>query len=70
MPNTITITLSSENRAALEDLGKEARVDDIINQALRDYLFIRRFRDIRARMLQGIEKFRVRSDWDVFLLVP
>ena len=69
MSNVITITLSSENRAALEDLGKQERIDDIINQAISDYLFIRRFREIRARMVKGIEKIGIRSDEDVFTLV-
>ena len=57
-----------ENRAALEELKLE-RVDDIVNQALADYLFIRRFRELRARMSKGIEKLGVRSDEDVYKLV-
>lgn len=69
MSNTITITLSTENRAALEALREQERIDDIINQAIRDYLFIRRFREVRARMIKGIEKFGVRSDDDVFEMV-
>ena len=68
MPNVITVTLTSENRAALEELKPE-RVDEIVNQALADYLFVRRFRDLRARMTKGIERFGVRSDDDVFALV-
>lgn len=68
MSNVITITLPSENRAALEELKPE-RVDEIVNQALADYLFIRRFRDLHARMTRGMERFGVRSDDDVFALV-
>lgn len=66
MLNTITITLSSENRAALEDLGKQEPLDDIIDQALRDYFFVRRFRELRSRMIKGIEEIGFRSDDDVF----
>ena len=66
MTDVITITLSPKNRAALEALGKQERVDDIINQALRDYIFIRRFRDLRARMVKDIGKRGIRSDDDVF----
>jgi len=68
MTDTITISLSPENRAALEDLGTQESMDEIINQALSDYLFLRRFREIRARMIKGIEKFGIRSDDDVFAL--
>lgn len=66
MSNTITITLSSANRAALEYLGDKERLNDIINQALGDYLFLRRFREVRSRMTNGIENLGIRSDDDVF----
>lgn len=69
MSQEITITLSPENQAALKEIESSEQIDDIINQALADYFFIRRFREIRARMMQGIEKFGVRSDDDVFALV-
>jgi len=68
MPDVITITLSPENRLALENLGQPEQVEAIINQALRDYLFIRHFRDLRARMMKNIEALGVQSDEDVFRL--
>lgn len=68
MTEQITISLSPENQAALVYLDVAESVEEIINQALRDYLFLRRFRDIRARMGKGIEKLGVRSDDDVFAL--
>lgn len=68
MPKTITITLSEENRNALQELGEQSRLDEIVNRALSDYLFIRRFRELRARMVSGIEKIGVQSDEDVFRL--
>ena len=69
MSDVITITLSPENRSALENLSRREQVDDIVNQAISDYLFIRQFREIRTRMVKGIEKFGIRSDDDVFALV-
>jgi len=68
MPNVITITLSPENRNALESLNRRGQIDDIINQAISDYLFVYRFRELRARMIKGIEDFGIRSDDDVFAL--
>jgi len=68
MTDTITISLTPENQTALEELGTQERIDDIINQALSDFLFIRRFREIRMRMTKGIEKLGIRSDDDVFAL--
>ena len=68
MPNVITITLSPENRTALESLNRRGKIDDIINQAISDYLFVHRFRELRARMVKGIEEFGIRSDDDVFAL--
>lgn len=71
MTDTITISLTPENQLALEELGRQEQegIDDIINQALSDFLFIRRFREIRARMTKGIEKLGIDSDDDVFKLV-
>ena len=69
MSNVITITLSPENLNALESLSREGQIDDIVNQAISDYLFIHGFRELRARMVKGIEDFGIRSDDDVFALV-
>jgi meiotically up-regulated gene 157 (Mug157) protein len=68
MPNVITVTLSPENRSALENLSRREQIDDIINRAISDYLFIHQFRELRARMIKGIENFGIRSDDDVFNL--
>lgn len=37
------------------------KIDDIVNQALSDYLFVHRFRELRARMIKGIEDLGIRS---------
>lgn len=66
MSEVITITLSKENCVALENLTTNNQIDDIVNQAIRDYLFSRQLKELRAKMTQGIEKLGITSDEDVF----
>ena len=66
MSERIIVDLPDETKAALDDAAREEAVSqsELIERALRDYLFIRRFRSLRERMVAlASETF---SDQDVF----
>lgn len=53
MSETIVVNLPEETKAALDDAVREegASRSELIDSALKDYLFIRRFRSLRERMM-------------------
>lgn len=53
MTETITITLPREIRSALEEVIQKEGLssDDIIIKAIKEYLFFRRLRSLRERMV-------------------
>jgi hypothetical protein len=66
MSEAIIIDLSEETKAALDDATREEGVSpsELIDVALKDYLFVRRFRNLRERMMaQASETY---TDQDVF----
>jgi metal-responsive CopG/Arc/MetJ family transcriptional regulator len=66
MSETIVIDLPEETKAALDAAIREEGVsqNELIGRALKDYLFIRRFRSLRERMIaQSSETY---TDQDVF----
>ncbi|MDT4895461.1 MAG: hypothetical protein QOH25_538 [Acidobacteriota bacterium] len=66
MSETIIIDLPEETRAALDAAIREEGVsqNELIERALKDYLFIRRFRNLRERLMaQAPETY---TDQDVF----
>jgi predicted transcriptional regulator len=68
MSQIITITLPDETRTALDDAANEEGLSEnaLVEKALSDYLFIRRFRNLRERLMsQGKDL----NDQDVFDLV-
>ena len=68
MSQMITITLPDETRTALDDAANEEGLSEnaLVEKALSDYLFIRRFRNLRERLVsQGKDL----NDQDVFDLV-
>src|SRR2546429_8243980 len=68
MSQTITISLPDDTRSALDDAATEDGLSEsaLIEKALSDYLFIRRFRSLRERIIaQG----KSLLDQDVFDLV-
>ena len=68
MSQMITITLPDETRTALDDAANEEGLSEnaLVEKALSDYLFIRRFRNLRERLMsQGNDL----NDQDVFDLV-
>ena len=68
MSQMITISLPDETRSALDDAANEEGLSEnaFVEKALSDYLFIRRFRNLRERLMsQGNDL----NDQDVFDLV-
>jgi len=68
MSQMITITLPDETRTALDDAANEEGLSEnaLVEKAVSDYLFIRRFRNLRERLMsQGKDL----TDQDVFDLV-
>jgi len=66
MSETITVELPEETKAALDEASREEGVpqSELIQRALKDYLFIRRFRSLRERMTaQSPEAY---TDQDIF----
>ncbi len=68
MSQTITINLADETRSALDNAAQEEGLSQsaIIEKAVSDYLFIRRFRSLRERLMSQSKNL---TDQDVFDLV-
>ena len=66
MSETITIDLQEETKAGLDAASLEEGVSqsDLIDRALKDYLFIRRFRSLRDHMMARAPE--TYTDQDVF----
>ena len=66
MSQTIVIDLPEETKAALDVAVREEGMsqNELIEKALKDYLFIRRFRNLREQMMaQSPEAY---TDQDIF----
>lgn len=68
MRETITISVPEEIKAELDKVVKDEGISrsDIVRESLRDYLFMRRFRLLRARMMAKAQAQGVVTDEDVF----
>jgi len=68
MSQTITINLPDDTRSALDDSAMEEGLSQsaLSERAVSDYLFIRRFRSLRERMMS---EGKILTDQDVFDLV-
>ncbi len=66
MSQTVTINLPDNTKAALDDAVRKEGLsqDALIEKALNDYLFLRRFRTLRERMLSA--RSESYKDQDVF----
>lgn len=69
MGTTIVIDLREETKAALDEAAREEGLsqNELIDKALQDYLFIRRFRNLRERMMSQAGK--AFTDQEVFDLI-
>lgn len=68
MQNAITVTLPAEIKIALDDLMRNEGIsaDDLISRAIKEHLFLRRFRLLRERMASKANAQNVLTDQDVF----
>ncbi len=68
MRSTITVSLPKEVREELDRVSEAEGVSrsDIVRESVRDYLFIRRFRSLRKRMVPKAARKGVHTDQDVF----
>ena len=69
MNEAITVTLPEEIRLALQEATHEEKLseNELIEKALSDYLFVRKFRILRERMMKTAQKEY--TDQDIFDLV-
>jgi len=65
MSQMITISLPDETRTALDDAANEEGLSEnaLVEKAVSDYLFIRRFRNLRERLISQGNDF---TDQNVF----
>ena len=68
MRQTVSISLPDELKGQLDEAAQEEGLSrsDVVRQALSDYLFIRRFQRLRARMMSRAQAQGVFTDEDVF----
>jgi metal-responsive CopG/Arc/MetJ family transcriptional regulator len=68
MRQTVTISLPEDLKKALDQLSDEEGVSrsDLIRESLRDYLFVRRFRALRAKLVAKARAQGIYTDEDVF----
>ena len=68
MRDTVTISLPQAVKRELDRVAKEEGVSrsDVLRQSLEDFLFARRFRRLRQRMMATAQAQGIYSDQDVF----
>ena len=68
MSQMISITLPVDVQLALDELSRSEGVprDEVVNRAVKQHLFLRRFRSLRERMLAKAADHGAVSDQDVF----
>ena len=68
MTETVTISLPQAVRRELDKLAKEEGISrsDVLRQSLEDFLFVRRFRHLRQRMMAAAQAQGIFTDEDVF----
>lgn len=68
MRETVSVSLPEEIKDTLDDLSeREGRSrSEVVREALREYLFVRRFRKLRGRMVPEAEAQGIYTDEDVF----
>ncbi len=71
MRESISISLPEDLKAELDRLTHEEGVSrsDLVREAVREYLFIRRFRALRQELMPYAEAQGIYTDEDVFGIV-
>lgn len=68
MRATITLSLPKEMKRDLDRACADEGLSrsDLVRASLRDYLYVRRFRGLRARMVAKAQSRGIHTDEDVF----
>lgn len=68
MQEKITLTLPAEVRLAMEDVTRREGIspDELIFKAVKEYLFLRKFRLLRERLVPKAQAQGIYTDQDVF----
>jgi len=68
MRQTITVSIPENLKHQLDRLvaGADVSRSDVVRESLQDYLFIRRFRDLRNTMSAKAQARGIFTDQDVF----
>jgi metal-responsive CopG/Arc/MetJ family transcriptional regulator len=68
MRETVTISLPQAVRRELDKIAKQEGISrsDVLRQSLEDFLFARRFRQLRQRMMAAAQAQGIFTDEDVF----
>ena len=68
MRETVTISLPQAVRRELDKIAKHEGISrsDVLRQSLEDFLFVRRFRQLRQRMMAAAQAQGIFTDEDVF----
>ena len=68
MQDTITFTLPAEIKPAFDNLTREEGISpsELIREAVAEYLFLRKFRSLRERMILQTQKQGISSEQNVF----
>jgi hypothetical protein len=68
MQEQLTVLVPSEIKVALEELTHSAGAssDQLVGEAIREYVFVRRFRTLREQMAPKARAQGVVTDQDVF----
>ncbi len=68
MTQSITVALPADLKTALDDVSRREGVttDEVVGQAIKEHLFLRRFRHLRERMTMSAPSQGVVNDQDVF----
>jgi metal-responsive CopG/Arc/MetJ family transcriptional regulator len=71
MATIITISLENDVNAALEELKRKEGIqtEEVINEAVRQYLFFRRLTLLRQRLALKAQKMGIAGEEDVFNLI-
>jgi predicted transcriptional regulator len=68
MQETITVTLPPEIKPALDEMMRKEDISlgELVAEAIEEYLFFRRFRLLRERMIPKARAQGIYTDQDVF----
>ena len=68
MRQAVTISLPEELKDTLDKISEEEGVSrsDVVQDSLRDYVFMRQFQKLRARLIAKAQAQGVYTDEDVF----